>query len=119
MATESKPPNGRDGVLPTLNMAIAALNLANDGTSVVPVKNAFTSARVLLATIKVGFLPARVGRLLTSNWCVQDSVAFKLDYVDLGLTCADVCEALRRGTDGKQTNQLSRPALEAIEEFTT
>ena len=68
MATKPQPPNGRDDVLSTLDMAIATLNLAEEGTSVAPVKNAFTSAGVLLAAIKVGFLPAR----WTDYWLVTN-----------------------------------------------
>ena len=42
----------------------------------------------------------------------------KADYVELGLTCADVCEALNRGMNGRQTDQLSQTVLEVIEELT-
>ena len=42
----------------------------------------------------------------------------KADYVELGLACANVCEALKRRTDGTQTDQLSRPIVEAIEKLT-
>jgi len=38
----------------------------------------------------------------------------KADYVKLGLTCADVCESLKQGLDGRQTDQLSQSVLEAI-----
>ena len=43
----------------------------------------------------------------------------KASYVELGLTCADVCEALNLGMDRKWGNQLSQPVLEAIEKLTT
>ena len=43
----------------------------------------------------------------------------KADYVELGLTCADVCEALARGIDRRQADQLSQSVLEAIERLTT
>jgi len=43
----------------------------------------------------------------------------KADYVELGLTCAGVCETLTRRMDGRQADQLSQSVLEAIEEFTT
>lgn len=42
----------------------------------------------------------------------------KADYVELGLTCAGVCEALNRGTDRRRTDQLSRSVLGAIEKLT-
>ena len=43
----------------------------------------------------------------------------KADYVELGLTCADVCEALNRGVDKRRADQLSQPVLGAIEKLTT
>jgi len=46
-------------------------------------------------------------------------MANKADYVKLGLTCADVCEALSQGIDGKGTDQLSQPFLGVIERLTT
>jgi len=54
-----------EDVLPSLNVAIGALNRAKEVTSVTPAKAAFTSAGVLLTTIRVGFLLAHVGRLPT------------------------------------------------------
>ena len=43
----------------------------------------------------------------------------KADYVELGLTCAEVCQALNRGMDRRRGDQLSQPFLEAIEQLTT
>ena len=51
----------------------------------------------------------------TSN---QDSMANKTDYVDLGITCADVCKALHRGMNGRSLDELSRPVREGIEQLT-
>ena len=42
----------------------------------------------------------------------------KVEYVELGLTCADVCDALNRGMDRRWADQLSQSVLEAIEELT-
>ena len=42
----------------------------------------------------------------------------KVDYVELGLTCAKVCEALNRGMDGRQADRLSQSVLGAIERLT-
>ena len=42
----------------------------------------------------------------------------KVDYVELGLTCADVCEALNRGMDRRRADQISQSVLGAIEELT-
>lgn len=43
----------------------------------------------------------------------------KVDYVELGLACADVCEALNQGMDIKRADQLSRTVLKVIEKFTS
>ena len=41
------------------------------------------------------------------------------DYVELGLACGDVCQALDRGLDGRQSGELSRSVLGAIGQLTT
>ena len=46
-------------------------------------------------------------------------MANKRDYVNLGLSCADVCKALDRGLDGRRADEISRTVLEAIEQLTT
>jgi len=43
----------------------------------------------------------------------------QMDYVELGLTCADVCTALGRGLDGKSLNDLNNSVCEAIKQLTT
>ena len=40
-------------------------------------------------------------------------------YVELGLYCADVCRSLDRGLNRIQSDPLSRPVFEAIEQLTT
>ena len=49
----------------------------------------------------------------------QDSMTNELDYVELGLSCADVCQALDRGMNGRQLDELSQSVLKAIEQLTT
>ena len=49
----------------------------------------------------------------------QDSIANKQDYVDLGLCCGDVCQALGRSLKGRQLDELSESVLGAIEQLTT
>ena len=44
----------------------------------------------------------------------QDKIANDQDCVDLGVLCADVCDALKRGTDGKRTEELSESVRNAI-----
>jgi hypothetical protein len=50
---------------------------------------------------------------------IQDAMANKQDYVDLGLSCADVCKALNRGLEGRQLDELSKSVLGVIEQLTT
>ena len=41
------------------------------------------------------------------------------DYIDLGLSCGDVCQALDRGLNGKQLDELTQSVLGAIVKLTT
>jgi len=43
----------------------------------------------------------------------------QMDYVELGLACADVCTALDRGLNGKRLNDLDSSVCEAIKQLTT
>jgi len=43
----------------------------------------------------------------------------QMDYVELGLACAEVCTALDRGLDGKRLNDLNNSVCEAIKQLTT
>ena len=45
-------------------------------------------------------------------------MANKLDYVELGLACVDVCRALDRGMKERRANELCRSVYEAIEQLT-
>ena len=56
MATKSQRPKGQDGVLSTLNLAIDALSLAKEISSVTPAKAVFGSVSILLAMIRASFL---------------------------------------------------------------
>ena len=49
----------------------------------------------------------------------QDSMVNELDYIDLGLSCAEVCEALGQGLKGKRLDELDQPVLGAIGQLTT
>ena len=46
-------------------------------------------------------------------------MANEQDYVDLGLSCADICKALERGIDGKSMDDLSKPVCDAINQLRT
>ena len=41
------------------------------------------------------------------------------DYVELGLSCADVCQTLDRGLNGRRLDELNRTVLAAIGQLTT
>ena len=45
-------------------------------------------------------------------------MANQVDYVDLGLACADVCSALDRGLSGKILDDLNNSVCEAIKQLT-
>ena len=62
MADEPQRLKGQDGAFSSLNVAINVLNYAKEVSNVIPAKAAFDSAGVLLAIIRVGFLPVHVGR---------------------------------------------------------
>jgi hypothetical protein len=49
--------------------------------------------------------------------CVQDSMVNDLDYVELGLNCADICRALDRGINGKKLDDLSQSVCEVINQL--
>ena len=49
----------------------------------------------------------------------QDKMANEQDCVDLGILCADVCDVLGRGTDGKRTDELSESVRNAIDRLET
>ena len=46
-------------------------------------------------------------------------MANKQDFVDLGLSCADICKALERGMDGKTLSELNKSVSDAIDQLTT
>ena len=49
---------------------------------------------------------------------MQESMASKADYVKIGFTCADVCEALYQGMNTRRADQLNQTVLGAIEKLT-
>jgi len=44
-------------------------------------------------------------------------VANGLEYVELGLSCADICKALERGMNGKELDDLSQSVCDAIDQL--
>ena len=51
--------------------------------------------------------------------CSQDSMLNELEYVELGLFCADICRALDRGMGGKRLGDLSQLVCDAMNQLTT
>ena len=43
----------------------------------------------------------------------------KQDYVELGVSCGDVCQALDRGLNGRRLDDLSKSVIGAIGKLTT
>ena len=99
-----------------LNVAIETLNLAKEISSVTPAKAVFGSVSVLLTMIRVRFLPViRCSEFIRR----QDSMANELEYVELGLSCADICKSLDRGMNGKRLEDFSQSVCDAINQLTT
>ena len=40
------------------------------------------------------------------------------DYVELGLSCADICKTFDRGMNGKKLNDLNKSVCDAINQLT-
>jgi hypothetical protein len=43
----------------------------------------------------------------------------EVDYVELGLSCVDICRALERGMNGKKLEDLNKSVCDAINQLTT
>ncbi|KAF9793424.1 kinase-like domain-containing protein [Thelephora terrestris] len=87
-------------VLLKLSLAIGDINHAKEATRITPAKVALGSVNNLLPVIR-------------------DSMVDKMDYVELGLACVDVCSALERAISDRREDQLDRSVLGAIEHLTT
>ena len=72
MADKSQRPRGRDAVLSSLNMAIDALNLAKELSSVTPAKAVFGTVTILLTMIKVRSLLFRDEIFPAHTWPGHD-----------------------------------------------
>ena len=46
-------------------------------------------------------------------------MANELDYVELGLSCADICKALDRGMNGGRLEDFNQSVCDAINQLTT
>jgi hypothetical protein len=116
MATKSPQPKGHDRAIPVLEAFIQILEVAKVACVFPPAQVAIGSTSALLMIIKV--CPSYSATLSLQLTSVQDSMANKQDFVELGKSCGRVCQALERGLNGKQSEELSRSVIEAIEELT-
>ena len=46
-------------------------------------------------------------------------MANEQEYVDIGLSCADICKALSRGMNGKKLDDVDKSVYDAINQLTT
>ena len=117
MEVKPQRPEGREGVISVLNGFIEALNLAKEVASNTPAKAAFGSVVVILSMVRVSRFLALccIGYQLKST---QDDLINQMDYVDLGLACAEVCAALDRGLKEKGLGDLNDSVCEAINQLT-
>ena len=49
---------------------------------------------------------------------LQDLRIYSQNYVDLGLSCVDICRALERGMGKKELNDLSKSVRDAMDQLT-
>ena len=63
MKVESQRPKERKGAISELNTAVETLNLAKDSSGIAQAEALFGTVSIVLATIRVSFLPGFVDRL--------------------------------------------------------
>ena len=67
----------------------------------------------------LGYIPSYSATMSFQFTFIQDTVANKQDYVELGKSCGHVCQALDRGLNGRPPDELSQSVLEAIGQLTS
>jgi len=116
MDMKSERPKRQDNALSSLNVAIEATNITREVLSITPAKAVCGSVSVVLTMIGVRFLLVRLIDCGLKH--IQDSMINEMDYIELGLACAEVCTILGRGMDGKKLDDLSQSVCEAIAQLT-
>ena len=117
MDANSRRQKHQNNILSSLNVVIETMNLVKEATSATPAKAVFGSVSIILTMIRVRF--SYYPTICSWLTCEQDSMSNQTDYVELGLACADVCEALNRGMNGKKLDDLSQSVRKAINQLTT
>ena len=116
MVDNPKPHKRGDVILSSLNITIDGLNLAKEFSSSTPATPVFGTVAVLPTMIRVTFhlFCDRYSRLIRG----QDTMINEKDYVELGLSCADICQALERGMGKKKLENLNKSVRDAIHQLT-
>lgn len=118
MATHPQRQEGQDDALSTLDVAIETLNLAKEISSITPARAVFGSVGVILTTIRVSFF-LFYETMSSRPAFEQGSMVNQQDYIEVGLSCAEICGVLDRGTKRKRTEDLSQSVHGAINQLTT
>ena len=113
MFSSSDKSKQRDVTLSALDGIIQVLSVVKDGCGVPSARIALGSACVLLTTIKVR-PPSSLTRSSRFTFS-QDTMSNKDDYVDLGLSCAEVCKVLEQGLKGVKPEDLNETVAGAID----
>ena len=116
MPSKSHQQNGGISAPPRLDKAIEVMDQAEKHSCITPAKAAFGSVSSLLTVVKARFLSSAI--ICSRFTCSQEPTANEMDCVELGLSCADACQALDRGLNGRRVDELSPSVLEAIEQLT-
>ncbi|KAF9642177.1 hypothetical protein BDM02DRAFT_3193750, partial [Thelephora ganbajun] len=91
---------GWDSAPKSLNVAMEAMNIAEERSGIMSTKAAFGSISTLLMAIR-------------------SSMINNQDYVELGLYCAEICEVLDWGMNGKRLDELGQSLGKTINQLTT
>lgn len=118
MSDNFQRPKGKPEALSALNLAIDDVDLTKELARTKLARAVFGTVAFLLIMIRVSFPPFR-------SWTVrvyahdQDTMINERDYIDLGLSCAHICEALERGMGTKKLRDLDKSVCDAMNKLIT
>ena len=73
----------------------------------------------MLFSQRLGYASSTFAKIYFRPIISQDTAVDELDYVELGLLCADVCRTLDQRTNGKKPDELSQSVYDAISLLTS
>ena len=117
MDGKSRRPKEREGAISALNAAIEAMNPAKELPTITPTEDVFSSVNITLTMLRVSSCQFML--IDCRLKCTQDSMIDEVDYVELGLFCAEICAALDRGLNGRPLKDLNNSVCEATTQLTT